>query len=170
MRGAQDMRHTLIVCYRIIPAYAGSTEWSYQHYPAVQDHPRVCGEHLELNERQPVSKGSSPRMRGAPLGTPDGQPGRRIIPAYAGSTVQFQAVTTDLVDHPRVCGEHKRLTLIRQRQKGSSPRMRGALDPGAGIPVPPGIIPAYAGSTYPNRRITARDKDHPRVCREHFLR
>ena len=141
------MRHTLIVCYRIIPAYAGSTEWSYQHYPAVQDHPRVCGEHLELNERQPVSKGSSPRMRGAPLGTPDGQPGRRIIPAYAGSTVQFQAVTTDLVDHPRVCGEHLPEPTNHSQGQGSSPRMQGALPEIGSDTDAERIIPAYAGST-----------------------
>ena len=33
--------------------------------------------------------------------------------------------------------------------------------------IPPGIIPADAGSTRPNRVVTARDKDHPRGCGEH---
>ena len=34
------------LCYRIIPAYAGSTGSYEARVYMQQDHPRVCGEHL----------------------------------------------------------------------------------------------------------------------------
>ena len=65
MRGAQPATLHLIPFDRIIPAYAGSTDWF-----------------IIL----PVPMGSSPRMRGAPIRYAAIRHCRRIIPAYAGST------------------------------------------------------------------------------------
>ena len=92
----------------------------------------------------------------------------RIIPAYAGSTCTDEQMKLCYEDHPRVCGEHQPVAASPYPAMGSSPRMRGALGPGAGIPIPPGIIPAYAGSTLAPMLGTDRDKDHPRVCGEHL--
>ena len=36
----------------------------------------------------------------------------RITPAYAGKTVMALVDITPLQDHPRVCGENARLTLL----------------------------------------------------------
>ena len=50
--------------------------------------------------------GSSPHTRGAPY--PDWQQNysKRIIPAYAGSTLRAAEDTTKFKDHPRIRGEH----------------------------------------------------------------
>ena len=70
----------------IIPAYAGSTTERLQRWSRRWDHPRVCGEHRSNTSRSPLMRGSSPRMRGAPLALDTGASLGRIIPAYAGST------------------------------------------------------------------------------------
>ena len=52
------------------------------------------------------AKGSSPRMRGAPVNSvPDGLL-ERIIPADAGSTCKAVSLYLLMEDHPRGCGEH----------------------------------------------------------------
>ena len=52
-------------------------------------------------------------------------------------------------DHPRGCGEHSTDGMPMVQVGGSSPRMRGALDPYRSSPTQWGIIPADAGSTVP---------------------
>ena len=70
-----------------------------------------------------------------------------IIPAYAGSTRHGQRYSSQGWDHPRVCGEHLGIGKYAHLHTGSSPRMRGALNPRRVCYV------SYA--------------DHPRVCGEH---
>ena len=76
-----------------------------------------------------------------------GVAGERIIPADAGSTRFSGKICVVRRDHPRGCGEHIQLLMIRINSRGSSPRMRGArilaILPAECI----GIIPADAGST-----------------------
>ena len=50
---------------------------------------------------------------------------------------------------------------------GSSPRMRGTLQPNGEHHQQLGIIPAYAGNTQGRRMERRRWRDHPRVCGEH---
>ena len=71
---------------------------------------------------------------------------RRIIPAYAGSTIRSHTNCRAREDHPRVCGEHLDNANFSNTREGSSPRMRGALADALAL-VSVGIIPAYAGST-----------------------
>ena len=140
----------------------------------VRDHPRIRGEHREGAAPQRVVPGSSPHTRGARCKilrqerwlrdhprirgehrvsySPDYSE-RRIIPAYAGSTLAGLSCTMPSEgssphtrgaqplqlcsllwwrDHPRIRGEHA-------RRPG---RLRGQR----------GIIPAYAGSTSMGRR------------------
>ena len=52
----------------------------------MRDHPRVCGEHGSRAIRNLEPMGSSPRMRGTPLGNADLSGANLIIPAYAGNT------------------------------------------------------------------------------------
>ena len=116
----------------IIPAYAGSTQTFMQCKQTVWDHPRVCGEHsMSTTRRNPVA-GSSPRMRGAHLRTCNVGIRHGIIPAYAGSTVASHCGGIESQDHPRVCGEHRRIYRIKS--------------------IYIGIIPAYAGSTFRSYR------------------
>ena len=151
----------------IIPAYAGSTLVDRAIKCCGRDHPRVCGEHAYLRCAKSLPRGSSPRMRGAPLGS-DGLPScGGIIPAYAGSTHEDTDSYIWVKDHPRVCGEHFTKGGIHWRRRGSSPRMRGAQGCDAMTHRRVRIIPAYAGSTGPRGSCGGCRGDHPRVCGEH---
>ena len=109
----------------IIPAYAGNTYVVAGCASQVEDHPRVCGEHIYTTNPDLLDPGSSPRMRGtlADDGEPCFTPG--IIPAYAGNTGSRSTMPPTFWDHPRVCGEHPFAAGVRLRKWGSSPRMRG---------------------------------------------
>ena len=111
--------------------------------------------------------GSSPRARGAPAARPGPGQGLGIIPACAGSTVSPSPASTARQDHPRVRGEHSNPCWLTAVSPGSSPRARGALEPGVNEYLHPGIIPACAGSTEPAPLIDPRPGDHPRVRGEH---
>ena len=52
------------------------------------------------------------------------------------------------------------------RLRGSSPRMRGKLFRAASKVAKPGLIPAYAGKTSPDRPQRISEWAHPRVCGE----
>ena len=65
MRGARHALHVGLERIGIIPAYAGSTQYSQMTNQYWEDHPRVCGEHLTFAESTYSALGSSPRMRGA---------------------------------------------------------------------------------------------------------
>ena len=65
MRGAPLERLKASAARGIIPAYAGSTYFWYEHGRKCRDHPRVCGEHRGFLALGAGFQGSSPRMRGA---------------------------------------------------------------------------------------------------------
>ena len=71
---------------RIIPAYAGSTRTLYPTMSSTKDHPRIRGEHVQMNRAIADGSGSSPHTRGARRSRGSARRWRRIIPAYAGST------------------------------------------------------------------------------------
>ena len=65
MRGARFPPAWALWSAGIIPAYAGSTRVVLEDRKVSQDHPRVCGEHVDHLQVQKIWTGSSPRMRGA---------------------------------------------------------------------------------------------------------
>ena len=69
--------------------------------------------------------GSSPRMRGTLAWHASAAMATGIIPAYAGNTYRRGSTGSPSGDHPRVCGEHPIVLLVRADPEGSSPRMRG---------------------------------------------
>ena len=87
MRGAHHHGLSDVLSHGIIPADAGSTPLCLRFACAIEDHPRGCGEHAGLSVPAVRPYGSSPRMRGAPVGVLGDQPVGGIIPADAGSTV-----------------------------------------------------------------------------------
>ena len=91
--------------------------------------------------------GSSPRMRGALLRQHESFDLHGIIPADAGSTPGGTGRACSHRDHPRGCGEHWNGIQSMDGWIGSSPRMRGALQPHIQRRPIPGIIPTDAGST-----------------------
>ena len=70
----------------IIPAYAGSTPAGRFWRHTGRDHPRIRGEHASRGGSARDAAGSSPHTRGARRRRRQSRLGRRIIPAYAGST------------------------------------------------------------------------------------
>ena len=70
-------------------------------------------------------------------------------------------------DHPRIRGEHDGDVDAAVVAFGSSPHTRGARPRGRASFSPPGIIPAYAGSTVRPRKSWCQRPDHPRIRGEH---
>ena len=169
VRGARSGGSSVSLLMGIIPACAGSTKGAFGIQGRHWDHPRMCGEHA-LNEMKiPREVGSSPHVRGARGSCVVPERVGGIIPACAGSTKGSMTVKSTLRDHPRMCGEHKKIKGITGGAAGSSPHVRGARSALLVAPCVPGIIPACAGSTKGAFGIQGRHWDHPRMCGEHAL-
>ena len=130
----------------------------------------MCGEHLPLSLITMATWGSSPHVRGARLAGDLPVDCRGIIPACAGSTYPEDDEAGFQRDHPRMCGEHIRVSSRALSSLGSSPHVRGALQSWHGHLRRQGIIPACAGSTPILARSSAPSRDHPRMCGEHVLK
>ena len=187
-RGALSAGQALVLSVGIIPACAGSTQQRLRLSPVERDHPRMRGEHLTWRSTKLEAPGSSPHARGAPPlpartlpqrgSSPHARGARRrvvlgraaegIIPACAGSTRSPTTARSSSRDHPRMRGEHTCRAWMPITSLGSSPHARGALLPGLVEAGEPGIIPACAGSTLPDRCTLNVVRDHPRMRGEHL--
>ncbi len=89
---------------RITPAYAGNTNTAIHKKVTLEDHPRVCGKHINRKVKTRLKWGSPPRMR---------------------ETRFFNERTVRTTwDHPRVCGKHRLPLRKILGVLGSPPRMR----------------------------------------------
>ena len=131
----------------IIPAGAGLTRQWTGDLRGSWDHPRGCGAHMAVTAIIATGLGSSPRVRGSQLLHKNALEGIGIIPAGAGLTLATVRRPTADWDHPRGCGAHYNMQIIRARETGSSPRVRGSLSHRDDSPASCGIIPAGAGLT-----------------------
>ena len=130
----------------ITPACAGKRMETMTRRHAVGDHPRVCGEKVDL-ARMPASKpGSPPRMRGKGIVLVCVGHVHGITPAYAGKSYRLLKV---FVSKP-----------------GSPPRMRGKDFWHYADNYATGITPAYAGKSAQLEGASPLAQDHPRVCGE----
>ena len=91
-----------------------------------------------------------------------------IIPACAGSTKAIKDGRPIDGDHPRMCGEHLSVSGALVELAGSSPHVRGARMVSCIRMTSLGIIPACAGSTENITAAAAPQRDHPRMCGEHW--
>ena len=146
-RGARPPLPMPVTRSRLIPAYAGSTDSLIFCRSRAAAHPRLRGEHERGHAHGVTTRGSSPLTRGAPRAQccPAGPYG--LIPAYAGSTRERVGTASWKRAHPRLRGEHARFGISSMDAAGSSPLTRGAPAGHYRLPRPPGLIPAYAGST-----------------------
>ena len=128
----------------------------------------MCGEHYGDSDFVNELEGSSPHVRGARFIKSATQDAVGIIPACAGSTVEQLFLTTVIGDHPRMCGEHRTGRPYFAIVQGSSPHVRGALLHLRVDARDRGIIPACAGSTHHESDGADDERDHPRMCGEHF--
>ena len=130
------------------------------------DHPRACGENLDIVFDSLQREGSPPRVRGkrrcgAYLPLPS-----RITPARAGKTASSIVVINAAPDHPRACGENLPLVTPAQFKRGSPPRVRGKPVALLGVSMIRRITPARAGKTGRHRTALRTAPDHPRACGE----
>ena len=128
----------------------------------------MCGEHYGDSDFVNELEGSSPHVRGARFIKSATQDAVGIIPACAGSTPTWVRLCASNGDHPRMCGEHRTGRPYFAIVQGSSPHVRGALLHLRVDARDRGIIPACAGSTHHESDGADDERDHPRMCGEHF--
>ena len=138
--------HELHWC-RNIPAYAGKTYGVDGRHENLPEHPRVCGENSLSPNLFHNLIGTSPRMRGKLRGWPPDTQRHRNIPAYAGKTGYAPVISSNIWEHPRVCGENLFRLFLSRILVGTSPRMRGKHFQRKHQGSSPRNIPAYAGKT-----------------------
>ena len=132
---------------RIIPACAGNTRSDQRADAATPDHPRLRGEHRDVERLDLYRRGSSPLARGTPESLGHAPTRRRIIPACAGNTGVGWLRHYRGPDHPRLRGEHPIASLIQPMMEGSSPLARGTHRKNMPDILSLRIIPACAGNT-----------------------
>ena len=125
VRGTPTRKPADIRAPRFIPACAGNAAVRPAPGGGPTVHPRVCGERQCAPRVEPLTRGSSPRVRGTLDRSHGGVVELRFIPACAGNAEWVAAVQlTDRV-HPRVCGERSPACPRGACVAGSSPRVRG---------------------------------------------
>ena len=131
---------------RFIPARAGNASESVAPGAAVAVHPRTCGE----RGRAGTGRALAPRF----------------IPARAGNAAVRYSRPKPTPVHPRTCGERLPLRDAGQRDRGSSPHVRGT--PSRRGPKTRGcrFIPARAGNAGDGAGRAAAAPVHPRTCGE----
>ena len=75
---------------RLIPACAGKTQISPSLRGLNAAHPRVCGENCIHETTEPITLGSSPRVRGKQPAWSSPSQKMRLIPACAGKTPNLE--------------------------------------------------------------------------------
>ena len=105
MRGKAVRNETGKSWKGITPAYAGKSLQCSWMNSSLWDHPRVCGEKLEIPSEVLYKQW--------------------ITPAYAGKRPQTGSTSRFTEDHPRVCGEKCSISRHTSATSGSPPRMRG---------------------------------------------
>ena len=93
---------------------------------------------------------------------------RGITPADAGKTALMPDGGAVKWDHPRGCGENRRIAGQLEQLRGSPPRMRGKRPTRLAFPFLRGITPADAGKTRRQVRKRTDVQDHPRGCGENL--
>ena len=88
MRGKRALYPAGLSAYRITPAHAGKTVFSFPPERSTTDHPRACGENDVAPRRRAHAIGSPPRMRGKRRHFCRIRVFCRITPAHAGKTLR----------------------------------------------------------------------------------
>ncbi len=166
-RGAPTQARDSKNARRFTPAWAGSTATGCRTTRRVPVHPRVGGEHVDLEIVGEMGVGSPPRGRGAPRAARPTPASRRFTPAWAGSTSPSFNKSRSHPVHPRVGGEHFHGRCHGRRPVGSPPRGRGAQSRVRRPNSTRRFTPAWAGSTTAPRPSPRSLTVHPRVGGEH---
>ena len=109
MRGKVKLVPPLLLLYGITPAYAGKRKKIRRIIFLSGDHPRLCGEKRITELAGDVVIGSPPPMRGKAELMIKLAEGLRITPAYAGKSLFTPFAKSRCKDHPRLCGEKRKI-------------------------------------------------------------
>ena len=152
---------------RSIPARAGNTLPSPRYWTRDPVHPRAGGEHRRTTGTLLSRVGPSPRGRGTRRVHRHRTAVCRSIPARAGNTTPWLALSSRTPVHPRAGGEHPLVANKLDYLYGPSPRGRGTPNTVRFRRDGRRSIPARAGNTGPcGSSITSRSV-HPRAGGEH---
>ena len=110
-----------------------------------------------------IPEGSPPHTRGKAALASVAALASGITPAYAGKSHPPIAPVCRNGDHPRIRGEKGYTIRMICCILGSPPHTRGKAITGAGLTIPTGITPAYAGKSCPSGDYTRIKRDHPRI-------
>ena len=105
-RGKPSRRKTPTLNTGLIPAHAGKTVASWRIRQAARAHPRSHGENDPFLLGKRPGAGSSPLTRGKHQRRRNPRARRRLIPAHAGKTNEFKALSMLVSAHPRSRGEN----------------------------------------------------------------
>ena len=131
----------------ITPACAGTTRTRNDICKAGGDHPRMCGDHIQLSLVRLPHLGSPPHVRGPLRSLLDNSTFVGITPACAGTTQRLTIIAFMGRDHPRMCGDHLYFLALLCLPQGSPPHVRGPPSGLGSLTGCPGITPACAGTT-----------------------
>ncbi len=147
-----------------IPAHAGEPASGSCCCRRGWVYPRACGGALLTMLRLDGIEGLSPRMRGSPVVDLTAVEVFGSIPAHAGEPCRRLPASRPTRVYPRACGGAEIVQLLRIRELGLSPRMRGSLTRPINGRERLGSIPAHAGE--PSRRIPMHWMAgvYPRAC------
>ena len=152
---------------RLIPAGAGTTPRVLRPGGAPRAHPRRCGDHANVASAMIRTGGSSPQVRGPPLGRPFQNLLFGLIPAGAGTTLGGGAGSSAYEAHPRRCGDHVLGGIPSFSAIGSSPQVRGPHALSRLERLVFRLIPAGAGTTHREMCRCRAGRAHPRRCGDH---
>ena len=168
-RGKLRLFWVLAIGERLIPAWAGKTPGPRRRQRERAAHPRVGGENRATTRSLSAASGSSPRGRGKPLGRRSHRRPLRLIPAWAGKTLEAVGLHGLGPAHPRVGRENAVLGATGTGADGSSPRGRGKPPVVRVDARQRRLIPAWAGKTAVCMASMRRDPAHPRVGGENSV-
>ena len=154
----------------ITPACAGKRATRVRGRLHCRDHPRMCGEKIELPCFSLRHQGSPPHVRGKGFRSRVCVRASGITPACAGKRTRRSPRAYLHRDHPRMCGEKSIRISPLMTTAGSPPHVRGKAWSPVADAAPLGITPACAGKREQAQARAPLNRDHPRMCGEKLLR
>ena len=149
---------------RIIPTRVGTRRAEVARFLKSEDHPHACGDKNTPRLRFLRPTGSSPRVWGQALRVHHRRIQAGIIPTRVGTSNIYISFRHKPQDHPHACGDKASKLCVKQRFRGSSPRVWGQeISTGATFEFTR-IIPTRVGTREYNVCNVVPSRDHPHAC------
>ena len=126
-----------------------------------RDHPHAYGDKQSAFNFYHIITGSSPRVWGQAETLREDLSLPRIIPTRMGTRFLFAPQALSALDHPHAYGDKRSYVSVRQRIRGSSPRVWGQASSRKNTAAPCGIIPTRMGTSVCKTRTVLIYQDHP---------